>query len=510
MKRKRALVGLAIGAVIAFVVRRRLSEIEDIAGHLEGVPTEHGRAPSQDYPGELRAFKDQDTPFSPSNPAIPFPDSELIRACVHCGLCLPFCPTYNVLGLEADSPRGRIYQMRLVAEGKVDPGDPHFRKHIYQCLDCRACETACPSGVQYGRLVEAARSIIPPGSAAERATRKVALAGVLNSPVALKVVGTGSRLYQRSGLQATVRATGLLKVAPVLGRMESMLPTLQGSFAEKALPEVVSAYGERRHTVSFLTGCIASEFFPDTNRNTVAALAANGCEVLIPREQGCCGALANHSGDRDSALAMARHNIEVFERSGGELVVTNAAGCGSMLKEYGVLLQDDPDWAERGKAFSSKVRDITEALVEVGIMPPAHPLRLRVTYQDACHLAHGQKVRSQPREVLKSIPGLDLVEMNQSDWCCGSAGIYNVTQPDLSEQILERKMANVIATGAEVIVASNPGCIIQLQHGLRERGVEMRVAHPVDLLAEAYGVTVDAHGLKPVMQSPEAATAASR
>lgn len=455
-------------------------------------------------PARRQAEVESEVAFGPTNPAVPFPDSELIRACVHCGLCLPFCPTYNVLGLEADSPRGRIYQMKLVTEGAVDPGDPHFRKHIYQCLDCRACETACPSGVQYGKLVEAARSMIPPENAVERATRKVALAGVLNSRVALKVVGMGSRLYQRSGLQSAVRATGLLRVAPPLRRMDSMLPELQGSVMEKPMPPVVTAYGERRHVVAFLTGCIAAEFFPDTNRATVAVLAANGCDVLIPPGQGCCGALANHSGDRESALEMARHNIDVFERSGAEFVITNAAGCGSMLKEYGALLKDDLIYGERAEVFSARVRDLTEFLAGLPMRPPVHPVKLRVTYQDACHLAHGQKVRAQPREVLKTIPGLEFVEMNQSDWCCGSAGVYNVTQPELSEQILERKMANVLATGAEIVVASNPGCLIQLEHGLRERGVKMDTGHPVDLLARAYGVTVDEHGLTPIVQDEEA------
>lgn len=254
--------------------------------------------------------------------------------------------------------------------------------------------------------------------------------------------------------------------------------------------------GERRHIVAFLSGCIAAQFYPETNRSTIAALAVNGCDVMTPAEQGCCGALANHSGDRASALKMVKHNIEVFEQTGAEFVVVNAAGCGSMLKEYGALLKDDPEWAERARAFSAKVRDITELLAALPLKPPAHPVNRRITYQDACHLAHGQKIKAAPRTVLKSIPGLELVEMNQSDWCCGSAGTYNITQPELSEQILQRKMANVLATNAGTIVASNPGCLIQIEHGLRERGIQMRTAHPVDLLAEAYGVTVDEQGLK--------------
>ncbi len=506
MRRKRLVVGMALGAVIGLVISRwrtiarAATAVRDLAlGKQEQLLT---------IPSDVKATIEAEVTYGPTNPAVPFPDSELIRACVHCGLCLPFCPTYNVLGMEADSPRGRIYQMKLVTEGKVDPGDPHFRKHIYQCLDCRACETACPSGVQYGRLVEAARSIIPVENQVERTVRQVALAGVLNSPVALKVVGTGSRLYQRSGLQSAVRTSGALKVAPPLRRMDAMLPTLQGSVIEKPLPPFVAAQGERLHTVAFLSGCIAAQFYPDTNRSTIAALAVNGCDVVTPPEQGCCGALANHSGDRASALKMAKHNIDVFERTGAEFVVVNAAGCGSMLKEYGALLKDDPEWAERAREFSAKVRDITELLAALPLKPPTHPLRRRITYQDACHLAHGQKIKAAPRMVLKSIPGLEFVEMNQSDWCCGSAGTYNITQPELSEQILERKMANVLATGAGTIVASNPGCLIQIEHGLRERGVQMRTVHPVDLLAEAYGVTVDEYGLKSTKQpEPEAVPA---
>ncbi len=431
-------------------------------------------------------------PTAPSaarpRPPVDFPDQELIRQCVHCGLCLPFCPTYRVLGHEADSPRGRIYQMRLVVEGKVDPADPHFRKHMFQCLDCRACETACPSGVQYGRLIEAARSVIPPESAAERVARKAVLGALLNSPTLLVVAGTGARLYQRSGLQGVVRKSGLLSAVGVLKRMESMLPELKGSLLERSLPDYVPAEGQRRATVALLSGCVASQFFPETNRATIAVLAANGCDVFTPPEQGCCGALQNHSGDRAGAMEMARRNIDVFEPLHPDYVVVNAAGCGSMMKEYGELLHADPVYGPRAQAFSAKVRDITELLAELPLRPPTHPVRCRVTYQDACHLAHGQKVRKQPREILKAIPGLELVEMKESDWCCGSAGTYNVTQPELSEKILERKMRNVAVTKADTIVASNPGCLIQLEHGLRERGIPMRTAHPVELLAEAYGL----------------------
>ncbi|HZK66342.1 MAG TPA: heterodisulfide reductase-related iron-sulfur binding cluster [Chloroflexota bacterium] len=487
-RRSKIAATVAAGAALG-VLAVRASDVAGWVRQLAGTVSRRNGHAQQAASGEAQQrLHGEALPFGPSNPAVSFPDSELIRACVHCGLCLPYCPTYNVLGLEADSPRGRIYQMKLVTEGTVSPEDPHFSKHIYQCLDCRACETACPSGVQYGRLVEAARSIIPPRNAAEQTGRRLFFGGFLSSPRLLDAVGIGSRLYQRSGLQTLVRGSGLLRVVPPLKRTEEMLPTLQGSLVEKPLPPIVRAEGERKRIVAFLSGCIAARFFPETNRSTVAVLAAYGCDVLTPPDQRCCGALANHSGDRETALAMARHNVDVFDRTGAEYIVVNAAGCGSMLKEYGVLLADDPAYAERARAFSARVRDITELLAELPLKPPTHTVRRKVTYQDACHLAHGQKVRVQPRELLKSVPGLELAEMYHSDWCCGSAGTYNVTQPELSEQILARKMDNVAATGADTVIASNPGCLIQLEKGIRDRGLKMRVAHPVDLLAEGYGL----------------------
>ena len=416
-----------------------------------------------------------------------FPDRELIRACVHCGLCLPYCPTYRALGLEADSPRGRIYQMKLVVEGKIDPAEPDFRLHMYRCLDCRACETACPSGVQYGRLLEAARSLIPPAGRRESLARRVVLARLLDSQPALATVGMLARLYQRTGLRRVLRATGLLRVSPPLQRLDSLLPQLRGRLAEGSLPEYVPAQGEPRLRVALLRGCVAAQFFPQTNYATIAVLAVNCCDVVTPREQGCCGALQNHSGDRETAKRLARHNIDVFLAIHPDYIVVNAAGCGSMMKEYGTLLADDPDYATRAEEFSRRVHDVTELLAALPLRPPVRRLERRVTYQDACHLGHGQKIREAPRQVLRAIPGLDLVEMKEADWCCGSAGIYNVTQPKLSEEILGWKMQNVAATHPDTVVAANPGCLIQLQHGLRDRGLAARVAHPVDLLAEAYG-----------------------
>lgn len=464
-------IGVAVGVAVGALISRREAVVR-LARRLV--------APHADDPGvELG-----------SRPVV-FPHADLIRVCVHCGLCLPFCPTYEALGLEADSPRGRIYQMKLVAEGQVPPDHPKFRLHIYRCLDCRACETACPSGVQYGKLVEAARSIIPPANTGERLVREAVLGGVLNSPRLLTAAGTGARLYQRSGLQTAVRTTGVLRVAPLLQRMESMLPKLEGSLVEGDLPPFIPAYGERRARVAMLRGCVASQFFPQTNRSTLAVLAANGCDVFTPPEQGCCGALQNHGGDRRTALAFARHNIDVFERVEPDYVVTNAAGCGSTLKEYGFLLADDPAYAARAADFSAKVRDITELLAELGLREPTHPVSRRVAYQDACHLNHGQKIRGAPREVLRAIPGMEIVDLPRSDWCCGSAGTYNVTEPALSEEILGWKIANIAGAGADTVAVANPGCTIQIDHGLRERGLRVRVAHPVDLLAEAYGFAIE-------------------
>lgn len=480
-RRKRIALGLAAGAAAGLLGTRWRAVLARARGVATAIGERTARRRRMTAPVAVR------TPGPRAGAAVAFPDHELIRQCVHCGLCLPFCPTYKALGLEADSPRGRIYQMKLVVEGVVDPADPHFRKHMSQCLDCRACETACPSGVQYGRLIEAARSILPPVGRTERVARRALLAGVLNSPRLLAAAGFGFRLYQRAGLQSLARATGVLRLAPALRRMESLLPDLQGPLVAASLPAFVPARGERRCRVGFLRGCVASQSFPQTNRATVAVLAANGCDVFTPPEQGCCGALQNHSGDRETAKAMARHNIAVFERLGVDYIVTNAAGCGSMMKEYGALLQDDPIYAGRAAAFAAKARDVSELLAALPLRPPPLAVRRRVAYQDACHLAHGQKIKDAPRQVLAAIPGLQLVEMRRSDWCCGSAGTYNVTQPRLSEAILSWKIDDLAATGADTLAVANPGCLIQIAHGLRERGLCVRTAHPLDLLAEAYG-----------------------
>jgi glycolate oxidase iron-sulfur subunit len=430
------------------------------------------------------------SPQSSSNPLHALLDKKLLKECVHCGLCLDFCPTYRLLGHEADSPRGRIYQIRQVYEGKVSPEDADFREHIYACLDCRACQTACPSGVQYGAIIEAARAVAEPVNPSEKTIGRAILGTVFTRKPLLDAAGMGLRVYQRSGLQRVIRKTGALRMLPArLREMEAMLGPAQGGVRRWAPPHVTPARGPVRYRVGFVEGCIMPQLFGDTNAATVRVLAINGCVVYSPPRQGCCGALQMHTGDRGTARELARRNIDEFGPLELDAIIINAAGCGSTLKEYGHLLGDDPEYAERARAFTSKVKDVSEFLASIDLVPPTQPLPIRVTYQDACHLVHGQGIRQQPRKLLGQIPGLKLVEMQDSDVCCGSAGIYNLTHPDLSVRVLDEKMDRVIATGAKTVVASNPGCTMQLVYGARRRGVDLELVHVVDLLDRAYGHT---------------------
>jgi glycolate oxidase iron-sulfur subunit len=414
-------------------------------------------------------------------------DRALLKQCVHCGLCLDYCPTYRLLGVEMDSPRGRIYQIKAVYEGRIAPDDPHFSDHIYACLDCRACQTVCPAGVQYGTLIEAARGVSQPNNKAERTIGRFALRHVFTHSWALDLVGIAIRFYQHSGAQRLLRKSRLLRRLPGrLDQMEAALAPAQGGLQKLSVPGVVAARGERRFRVGFISGCVMSQLQGETNQATVRVLARNGCEVVTPPEQGCCGALHVHSGDRDTARRLARQNIEAFETLSLDAVIINAAGCGSTLKEYGRLLARDPDWAERAERFSAGVKDVSEFLAGTELNPQLGPVRRRVTYQDPCHLVHGQGIRSQPRALLRAIPELELVELEESDVCCGSAGIYNLTHPELSRQILEPKLDFIEATGADVLVAPNPGCAMQIAAGCERRGISIKVAHVVDLLDESY------------------------
>jgi glycolate oxidase iron-sulfur subunit len=421
------------------------------------------------------------------NPLHALLDKKVLKECVHCGLCLDFCPTYRLLGHEADSPRGRIYQVRQVYEGKISADDPDFREHIYACLDCRACQTACPSGVQYGKIIEAARAVAEPVTPSEKTVGRAILGSVFTRPKLLDAAGVGLRLYQRTGLQRLVRFSGALKVLPTrLREMEAMLGPTQGGIRRWSAPHVTPARGPVRYRVGFIEGCIMPQLFGDTNAATVRVLAMNGCVVYSPPKQGCCGALQMHTGDRTTAQDLARRNVDAFEGLGLDAIIINAAGCGSTLKEYADLLADDPRYAERARTFQNLVKDVSEFLASIDLVPPTVPVPMRVTYQDACHLVHGQGIRQQPRKLLGQIPGLELVEMKFSDVCCGSAGIYNLTHYDISMRVLEEKMDNVLATGATAVVAPNPGCTMQLAYGARRRGVELELLHVVDLLDRAY------------------------
>ena len=407
--------------------------------------------------------------------------------CVHCGLCLNHCPTYRVLHLEPESPRGRIHLVRAVTEGRIEANE-RFGDHLYLCLMCRACETACPSGVHYGRIAEAARELLgPPGSPLARAIEKFAFTQLLPSPQRLRMAARLLRFYQRSGVQRLVR--GLLPAR--LQEMETMLPPLPDRFfAPEA--ELLPAIGERRARVAMLSGCVMSLLFTDINEATVRVLRLNGCDVLIPKAQGCCGALNIHNGETRMAKVMARRNIDAFLDTGVDAIIVYAAGCGAAMKEYGHLLRDDPAYTAKAQRFAQLVKDASEFLAGIGLLNPLHRIEMTVTYQDPCHLAHGQKVRAQPRALLAAIPGLRLIEMDSSDRCCGSAGIYNLTQPEMSQELLKEKMISIAATSAEAAIAPNPGCMLQLRYGARRYGPEMSVFHLMELLDRAYGTGEEA------------------
>ena len=407
--------------------------------------------------------------------------------CIHCGLCLNACPTYRELGLEMDSPRGRIYQMVQVSEGRMNI-NPSYIEHIDLCLACRGCESACPSGVEYGKLVEAARAQIETQvrrPLAARLFRGFIFGFLLQSRLGLGVAGALLYLYQASGLQRLIRLSGLLKSLG-LEKIELLSPPVEAPFFFPQIGRVFPTSEAQRYKVALLAGCIANVCFARLNEATVRVLLKNGCDVHIPREQTCCGALHVHSGLREQARKLARKNIEAFEDGGYDAILTNAAGCGSTLKEYDELLADDPAWAERARSFVKRVKDINEFLASIELNPKMGRVEAVVTYQDSCHLAHGQKVRAAPRKLLAAIPGLEFREMPLADLCCGSAGIYNVVHNDMAMSILEKKMGNVALTGADVITTANPGCMLELRAGTQLFGKGQRVAHVVEILDEAY------------------------
>ena len=417
---------------------------------------------------------------------------DLISDCVHCGFCLPACPTYVSWGDEMDSPRGRIDLMRGIDDGVITL-DAAVVGHFDACLGCMACVTACPSGVQYDLLIESTRARIEieaPRSPFERAFRSLIFA-LFPYPGRLRKLAVPLYFYAKSGLQARVRRSGLLRLLPkAFAQLDALMPAV----GLRDLRRDVRAFTRAKKTparakVGLVAGCVQRAFFPNVNAATVRVLAAEGCDVIVPRGQGCCGALSLHSGRLEEAKRFARALIAHFERERLDAIVINAAGCGSTLKEYGQLLAGEPAWAERAARFAANVRDVNEYLATLEPLAPRRPLPLRVAYHDACHLAHAQRVRDQPRSLLRSIPELQLLEIPQGDLCCGSAGTYNLFQPESAHEIGERKVDNVTSVNADLLASANPGCTLQIQSILRERGAELRAAHPIEILDAAINGT---------------------
>ncbi len=429
----------------------------------------------------------QPSNFDAHNP----PPKDLLSDCVHCGFCLPACPTYVLWGEEMDSPRGRIYMMGKVGEGKA-PLDTTFQTHMDNCLGCMACMTACPSGVQYSKLIEDTRAQVERNISrpvAEGLFRRLLFA---TFPYAkrLRLLALPMLLYQRSGLQRLVRASGVLRILPARARnMEALLPRVPASLFRRLPAATLSP--EKRLRVGMLSGCVQQVFFQHVNEATLRVLAAEGCEVVTPPQQQCCGALMVHSGLEPEAREFARAMIRTFEQAAVDVIVINAAGCGSTMKEYGHLLRDDPAWAERAASFSAKCRDISEVLGSLPPRAPRHPLPMRVAYHDACHLRHAQNIFEEPRSLLGGIPGLEVAEVDEASLCCGSAGIYNLVQPEPAGELGDRKVTNLLATKADAVVSANPGCLLQLMSGLQRRGLHaMPAFHMVELLdASMRGLT---------------------
>ena len=404
--------------------------------------------------------------------------------CVHCGFCLPACPTYQLWGDEMDSPRGRIWLMRKATTGEAEL-DPTFRQHIDQCLGCMSCVTACPSGVEYNKLIEDTRGQVErniPRSFSDRMFRRLLFA-TFPHPARLRAMAVPLGWYQRSGLQALVRRSGVLKLLPArLAAMEQLLPPVPRKVRVVSAPAKAGARGR----VAMLTGCVQDAFFHPVNEATERVLRAAGYEVVVPEGQGCCGALLVHSGMDTDAAAYAKRMIAMMETANVEFIAINAAGCGSTMKEYGHLLREDPAWAARAEAFAARCRDISELLEPVAHELPYKPLPLRIAYHDACHLRHAQGLYSQPRDVLGAIPQLELLEIAEGHLCCGSAGVYNLLYPETAAELGDRKAENVLATGAQALVSANPGCLLQLESALRKRGATPLPAfHTIEILDAA-------------------------
>ena len=421
-------------------------------------------------------------------------DYSVVQQCMHCGLCLPTCPTYDATKVERNSPRGRIALMRAIADGQLE-ATRTFADEMYFCLGCLACMTACPAGVNYAELFEHARAEAEQSgvlqSPKRSLIRRFTLHWLFMDQRRLQLAGTGLRMYQQLGLQTLVRRSGVLKLLPKrLQELEAMTPPVQPEFSDGLIGPVTPSVGPKKYRVAMLTGCAQDIIFSDVNRDTVEVLARNGCEVITPPEQLCCGSLHAHNGEWELAQQLARKQLDQFPPERFDAIITNAAGCGSHLKHYAKLLEGDAVYHARAELWDRKVKDIHEWLAQIGITPPptgGGAPEQTDTYHDACHLCHGQKITAQPRQVLKAIPNLKLVELPESTWCCGSArGLYNLIQPEMAGELLDRKLKHIKTTRATVVATGNPGCLLQIINGARAQNLPLRVAHPITLLAEAY------------------------
>lgn len=429
---------------------------------------------------------------NPTNSHLKDLDYSVVQQCMHCGLCLPSCPTYDATRLERHSPRGRIALMRAIADDRLDVTRT-FGEEMYFCLGCLACVSACPAGVHYAELFEHARADVEQRGVLRTPKRSVirrlTVAWLFMDLRWLRLAGRMLRLYQRLGLQTLVRRSGVLKLLPRrLRELEAMTPTIQRRFSAELIQPFTPAVGPKRYRVAMLTGCVQDLLFSDVNRDTVEVLARNGCDVITPPRQFCCGSLHGHNGEPELARRLARKNLDLFPPDQFDAIISNAGGCGSHLRHYRKLLGDDPRYAARAAEWDRKAKDVHEWLMEIGpVAPPeAQQPALTATYHESCHLSHGQKIVDQPRQLLRFIPNLTLVELQESSWCCGSAGIYNLTQPEMANRLLDRKMEHIRATGAPVVATANSGCLLQLMNGGLQRGMGVRIVHPVSLLAEAY------------------------
>ncbi|MDB5390549.1 MAG: lutA 1 [Planctomycetaceae bacterium] len=421
-------------------------------------------------------------------------DYDKFLDCVHCGLCTSFCPTYLETGNENDSPRGRIYLMRAVTDGRLDL-TPTVQRHLDLCLDCRSCETACPSGVQYGRLIEPFRVEMQHAEArrgegeSKSWFRQFIMYGLFPYPKRMRWALWPARIMQTLGLDRLFESVGLMKLLPKkLQRMQSQLPRLQAP--SPAFPDVLPAIGPKRARVGLFTGCVADAMFGHVNWATARVLQANGCEVVIPKSQACCGAIHYHSGADAPALDFANQNATAFNLDELDAVIINVAGCGSMLKDYGHVAHEvapqDQAQQERLDKFAHKVMDISEFLMRLGPIKPQGQVKLRATYHDACHLVHAQKIREQPRDLLSIVPGLELVPLVESEICCGAAGSYNLTEPEMSDRLAQRKLNHILATQPDAVITGNAGCSLQIQASIRKAGHAIWVAHPMEILDLSY------------------------